>query len=963
MNRKFLLKMSMLGLLSTAALDGVFSMDSTVVDIEQLKNIGRDISWDLYYEKYDTQADYLKKMEQGPKKQNLFLTHTNGFVLSQSDEFFSNPYLLGFSIDVSDVSNYIVLCRNMFENLVTKKDSPYISGSDDISAQISKNQAIVDAAKQAISSIQTEIPPRDKLVKNNPDVDELSSSREYRIKVMETLIPQVKLVVDSLKSDKSLAKYQFILNSFETLLNLGEANLLRAKFEAFLKTNEIKFARYTQDHIGSSSQSGELSLGASTSYSHATSEGSTDTSLFSKTEKHTVGVGMSLGSGIAQIGGKISATTENTKQYLTTLQFLREAKDANDPIISQGRSLILNFENSARLALQKMTFLESYARIYQIIPSLVGIYQRSINDTHGEEEISGLSAALSLGVSLGAGAVKGEVSYTYGEKNWTAPLALSSLIDRSCRPASGLTHLKILNTVGSKYNSYKFGVTEQDSLDMIIGATGIFLGDMSMYTDVVSILDSCRAIDQKPSKDISDKKLAIEKRYGVAGMLSSEGRAGILKVAVVKAAALRSIFDKKVQSLPDSQSEIAKLRAANSLYNRLYAVIQKLEESLIFSKRADKTDAKLRREARSEFHTISGVLGIGEVLIPSVNMPIRGTNVNFTYTNTPVSPRPDIIGGTKVLTLSLPFNILTENTVIPSVIYIIDYLSEKYTAEVGEGTATADDVERLSDLLRVAESENLAEEEIARLQAELSRATHLRDIDTLSFMKSTIENMDTSAFEEYCRNSMLVKSPFKLLTISLCSRQIPGNIGKNPLPLPGSTQPIIRGDGWRQEYTNYTVEKSWRLAATAGVISIDINGTEGEGTRTLGNEMIAPWVISYNTFQAGNDALGKDFPKVPRWQILKDDHINQLSDIFVATINDESIIRYELQQMYNNIIRSGYDSNNVSSLFKSFLDNCLALSRDRNNEGVRKQCDSLFDQILELNYRQVYLPYWNKSFQ
>ncbi len=198
-------------------------------------------------------------------------------------------------------------------------------------------------------------------------------------------------------------------------------------------------------------------------------------------------------------------------------------------------------------------------------------------------------------------------------------------------------------------------------------------------------------------------------------------------------------------------------------------------------------------------------------------------------------------------------------------------------------------------------------------------------------------------------------------------------------PSAGETDIALPGEAFSKEPTipfllkrvKSTESKAVKVSASVDELGFEASASVGRSASVIGTHSLNFPASRFNAFAFGmqDRAQKKDVSEL--WIGFKNGQKGQFKEIFKNIAEDAHNIRYELQCMYNSVLR-GVDSNSklnpikratlkntVNSAFANFLSACKAFSGDGSEENFTSTSAAL-DEVLKLNFEHNYMADYNK---
>ena len=481
------------------------------------------------------------------------------------------------------------------------------------------------------------------------------------------------------------------------------------------------------------------------------------------------------------------------------------------------------------------------------------------------------------------------------------------LIDNNCLPSEIGKDSKNISSFlkAEKYNKFNeinqrlFDATEEDINNLV----NIIKGDLESYNWALSIMSN-----ENASKEDAGKaellKHEIEKNWLTSKFFKKfkNGRLDMLKAAISISSLLRSAIHINISE------------TTQSYFKELYYQMEILSKMQVFtnSLKASKRNAEfLITEKEKETQSLKG-----EILI---DIPKIGkTSMNFTYSE--VNPNSKKTKSNISFSIELPLignKIIGNNSLQKALNKIQEKLSKsenKFSYKIAEA---------IEILKRKFNSKGTIlgyyiTERIPSISDQLSMSKFLSD--------NSIEI--TFSFEEIKKYSCVYPLPGQ----SLCDKPKASWFLKN-----------IEGTETKTSETEFNA---------ASAVSIKGSKSIARSSNIIGSDSLRLLANKFNIFELSLIDRKDENDKNYLWRNFKESQKNQLKKIFKNITKNGTNARYELQKMYNNIIKKIKDSqkNNVDEVFIKFLNACQKFTNAFSEKNYI-ETSNLLDEVLKLNYK------------
>lgn len=784
--------------------------------------------------------------------------------------------------------------------------------------------------------------------------------------VINTLI-NVCECLDEVSLEKSAKQVQVALRLKNVEKALERAGLQEHSFYDFISSmrnaykllvsrqvaDEVieKYRGEIEKKMGSESTSASVSASASATidgvkvgvgFGASTSEGVHEKNFY----RTTSGFSFDLSAGFAV--PHLASLTVNDKVEFSRALIYRSLEQFLDTDVSEGkisslrvRSPKINKVAKTRSEMQARekealstvaTSIEPYLKILDIISQDTKVALPTITKAQTAtrkktlQNTIGLSAAAKALTDAGL-KVSADAGVNAGISRTTVRHAYLSIIDENCLPDVGVSADKLAEYLKAdefkKFNEVQALLQDVGSDDVEAIAKTI-TGNLRDYNWSLSVLANENASKDEKSA-AKDRKRAIEKDW-----LSTlhKGRLNMLKAGISLASTLR-----RAKALGNNET-------AQESFKELYSQLDTLSKMQTFTKslRSSKKAAEFSTKHNADFFGANGSLAL--------NIPGAGeSSINISYSNTNSDFADDTCQDiTFDIKLPVIGNDIIGQEVLRETLSSLQtkLLSSSHHSAVLIGNAIKLLNTRFEPSLRALdygtnEGFSSAVEKTAEKVVELGDGSGIKNYVTLSFY--------------------LTRSP---------------SAGNSDIALPGeafSKEPSIP---FLLKRVKSTESKAIKVSASADELGFEASASVGRSASVIGTHSLNFPASRFNAFAFGmqDRAQKKDVSEL--WTGFKSGQKGQIKEIFKNIAEEAHNIRYELQCMYNSILR-GVDSssklnpikratlkNTVNTAFIAFLSACKAFSGDDSEEENFASASSALDEVLKLNFEHNYMADYNK---
>lgn len=712
--------------------------------------------------------------------------------------------------------------------------------------------------------------------------------------------------------------------SMKAMKDAYSTSISRRTADEILNKNRKKIESHMSDYSADKNVKASLKVGIKTveaglAQDIKKSEKSTDNSFY------TVSIGgntrMSFGTDICKaIKADVGENVGITKSIIfNSLEQYLDSGKMPDIICVEGTDInkVLSSRDKMKAKEKKLLsdfniYIESYLKAVNIIPDSVYVKWPDITKTDGGQkaktETFGIDSTVSILESLGF-----KVSVERNSTDIKKSHLYLELLKEDCSPV-GVSKSedikKFISRVDKKSDKYEWKkykevkkLVEEDKQSPS-GVASLILGDLRRYNHALSVLSSDRE-----DKEIEDSekvvKHDIEKRWLSERfkILRKKGRAEMLKSAIIVSTYLRDYAN--------TDEEI-------NLFKSLYEEINRLTKLQEFSKRKKNDKFDLTRTVKR--YNVDGKINID---IPSVG----DVNATLTYSN--IKGAPFESGKEINFSIRIPSNEISRK--------VVDKVLDKISA-LDKKLSENDSIDLNSEIIQASFGllENIA----------------IPSLNKLGFNVPT-GILDKINVKEYS-------------TISFNMRNIEKNNKETDvIPLPSSKLIIRDRDKMALKYVRRTDLREAKIDLNAAdCLDVKATSQRGKNNSYLGDDTLSFIINRYNVFAMGQeDRKGKENEKSDLWIDMRENNKNTFKNIVKNVSKEDSNVRYELQNMYNSLMKRTKNNGvktNCERKYKEFLDACDNLSAG--DENQYESAFILLDDILNLNYKYVFLPQYNREF-
>ena len=581
---------------------------------------------------------------------------------------------------------------------------------------------------------------------------------------------------------------------------------------------------------------------------------------------------------------------------------IKKIAKSRDEMKKAEKQLLSNMQNS----------INTYLKVYNIIPQNIKFRLPEItSSSYADSQLSATSAC-----SLNAEA---ECLASLGMETKIQSQIISTsmrhsyikLIKKDCSPSkyaeSSYEISKFLNQEKNKKyietqenlksyfeNETNSKETNQKALSLLVSN---MLGDLKQYNSCLYILsdDSLPKEDKAHAQALKDK---IELNW--LGIINSliKGRLDFLKTAIATAVKLREYCD--------SEENL-------KLFKSLYSEINNLSKMQTFSKNFFKRNPNFETTYTSN---VNSVIGQMQFELPTVGTTSLGIDYSQNESEAKFDNSEDI-----TVRLQIPMagdKLLGRHNIKNKFKELIKKLSESKNNYLSNSCK---------------EALGVVEKDFSNILKELGIKTTAK-IPT-------------------------VLSEKKYIFLDIFLTKVNKNLGRNTIkPLPGSTNPIIKNeDIWTLKNIGRTDSSLTNLN-----IGIDKYGKAnfsnnlGKSSSKIGSDTLSFIINKYNGLASGFSDSSSETN--PMWEKFTTSQKEQLKILFENINKPDSNARYELQELFNNILENE-SKTKTEHIFAEFLENCSYYSIENTEKNYEKALDSL-NKLLNLNYNVNYLAELNR---
>ena len=862
---------------------------------------------------------------------------------SKSVNVLENLKSKGFSVSAKEDTSTSDIKFDLFEN-----DNLDVALKEGLSFILNdKTGFYVDDKKSLNEGILNNTLLRECIESTQKYLEENVNENNKKIEILKRLNSLKKLMEIDEQIPETNGFYRFI----SSMKDAYQVLISRKLAEEILEKNRDKVESKlgTENATGSVSVSAQGNCDALTfgfSVGGNTAEGATETSFYKV--DNSANIGVFVGAGLkGYLGADLSSDLQFTRSliFLSLEQFLdtnyKDGKITSIELRSPEIKEILKSrkdmqEKEKKLLSNMKTSLEWYLKMSEIVPQKTNFkwpsitsVKNSANKEYEIKETGGLNlyakclASLGFTVSTDAGIVFTSVPHSY-----------LNLIDEDCFPSDYVKSSadiikflkqnknKKLNDIKSSLEKYlnedgtfKGGVEEEEKVLSIILSN--LIGDIRHYNSAISILadETSQKEDQKNARKIKHK---IESDWLTSNELLklNNSRLEILKSAIAISSYLR---------------EFANTEKEINIFKQLYSEIEYLSKMQIFSKSKIKQNAKFTTEREKVFNSLNGNI--------KLELPLIGTSfVDVSYSDT-VSDA--IFDTSKDLTIQIQLPIINEKVVGTEVVK-----------------------QKLQESLKkISENPKLEPKAVEVLEK------------VISVIDKNYDSILNDLGIEKIVSIPFVFSVTKYLNLNVYLTKVDATKEKDKdalKALPGQDETLIRlDDDWVLKLVKRVDSGLAKLNVNAGeIVKINSSARVGKASSVIGNDTFKYITKRYNVFEAGlNDKLSNKENNL--WDQFKKNQEAGIKEMLLNISDKNKNIRYELQEMYNDIMKnisndSKLNKNKKETLvdkidkeFIKFIETCDKFKEGNSQENFENASKSL-DRILNLNYLYSYMPEYNR---
>ena len=480
------------------------------------------------------------------------------------------------------------------------------------------------------------------------------------------------------------------------------------------------------------------------------------------------------------------------------------------------------------------------------------------------------------------------------------------LIDKNCLPSEiGKDFENICRFLkAEKYNKFNEikkripGATAEDINNFV----NIIKGDLSSYNWALSVMSNKNA-----SKEDSDKaellKHRIEENWLTSKFLKKlkNGRLDMLKAAISISVLLRSAININInESMHDSFEEI---------YYQM-EVLSKMQMFTNSLKMSKKNAEFLITEKKNKTQSLKGEISID---IPKIGK----TSINFIYTED--NPNSKKTKASISFSVELP---LVGNKIIGN------YSLQKTLNKVQK---------------KLSKSENKVAYKFAEvievLKRKFNSKRNILGYNIMEKKSNASDGLITSNL--FSDNSIEITFYFEEIKKSFSDYPLPGQSFCNK-PNVSWFLKSIEGSESKTYETNFNALSAVNIKGSKSII---------RSSNIIGSDSLRLPVNKFNIFELSLSDRKDKNDKNYLWNSFKKSHKNQFKRIFKNITKSNSNSRYELQIMYNKVMKKakGSQKNNVNETFVKFLNACQKVTNECTEANYIEASD-LFDEVLKLNY-------------
>lgn len=849
----------------------------------------------------------------------------------------------GFSVSSKENASEADIKLNLFENdnldvalkeglsfILNDKSGPYIDDKKTLNECILNNTLL----KECIESTE-------KYLKAN------QNENNRKIEILKRLNSLKKLMeIDEQIPDTNVF-YRFISSVKDAYQVLISRKLADEILEKNRDKVESKLGTESANASASISTQGNIDgLTFGLSIGNSNSESSTENSFYRI--DNSTNIGASIGASLkGYLGADLTSDLQFTRSliFLSLEQFLdtnyKDGKITSIELRSPEIKEILKSrkdmqEKEKKLLSNMKTSLEWYLKSSEIVlqktnfkwPSITSA-KDSVSKEHEVKGTLGLNLYAKCLASLGF-----TVSTDSGVVFTSVPHSYLGLIDEECLPSDYVksssdivkflkqTKNKKLNEIKSNLEKYlnedgtfRGGISEEEKVLSIILSN--LIGDIRHYNSAISILadETLPKEDRKNAKKIKHK---IESDWLTSNELLklNNSRLEILKSIIAISSYLRQYAN--------TENEI-------KLFRQLYSEIEYLSKMQIFSESKRKQSANFTTEREKIFNSLNGNV--------KLDLPLVGTSfVDVSYSDTLSDANFDT---SKDLTIQIQLPIINEKVVGTEV---VKQKMQEYLEKISENPKLDPKaVEVLRKVISVIEK---------------NYDSILKDLG--------IERIITVP---------LVFSVNNYLNLNLFLTKVDATKEtdkENLKALPEQNETIIKlDDEWVLKLVKRVDSGFAKLNLNAAdVAKVNASARVGRASSVIGTDTFSFITKRYNVFEAGlNDKLNNKENNL--WDQFKKNQEIGIKEMLINISEKNKNIRYELQEMYNDIMKNiSNDSklkvskknsllDKVDKEFIEFINACDKFKEKDTQENFETASKAL-DKILNLSYLYSYLPELNR---
>ncbi|MDR0715238.1 MAG: hypothetical protein LBF25_00420 [Puniceicoccales bacterium] len=850
-------------------------------------------------------------------------------------------------LNLSNGCTLAAVTKRAFEFFLNPKNSPnhltnmpFIFGPYHLPEVIQNNPELKFKLQEIVEHLDTF--PRETSAKE----DCLSKLHEMRSLLKEAY----NLVAHdtNITADNAFAK--FIQGNIKTINVIIADSVAKKVLQEIRSQSEAELLKTnTASSVAVESSVGWGPFSLSISGSLDTKQGIGENSLYeiSRSGNLSIGVGAKAPEDVLSISCQAGATLTYTILFHSIEQLLDagELQGTISEETSQKLSKRSELQNAEKQLLSVMgSDVEGFLKMIGIIP--LGTYVEWPHLTKAEAPMTSIAIGGELAMSAEVKSFTKlgmKISKSYTGTTYRKSHSFLSLLDSDGHPADNLTAKDIKRIIGKQYDFSKKLLGSLVENASVLAPIYILSGDLRGY---VSVVQELAALEQSKNskqeklaslkklqdskgieklkqeikklkqgiKELKERKHGYESRLSPHHTLTSEGRLGVLKTYIVTAAAL---------------SQYAKTTEEIALCKKMFLELKKLESLLEFSKDEKSRSGTFIKNANHSL-TTSGISG---------TMKVDKCSITCDYNEYSDSPFLDENGRYLSFTVTIPSSSIGSATIQT----IKDHMSRKALTGEEFGDRIAGDIKHIAtDALNWTETlESLGQEIDLPDESPLKIGPSLSGSTKISAQSMWIEpNSDQQSSlkplpgkELMVRDSPQLVSQFYKASASI-KVGVKGAIKGVPTPIPGVT--------------------------VGGSVSAS-HTTTGQVIVKLGTNTISYVLSKFNTWQRGvNESEGKTSIA---WERLKKNNQDAFAEILKNFAKDGSEPFYELQGLYNDILKNVDADTSLgvqcTELFEKLLEHCKKLS-----EGTIDLPTVLasFDEVLAFNYHHSFLPHLNEAF-